>query len=97
MSVYHPHSSWHRHYQIRHSNLVQRIQSQADALQKIHNHLPQPDESFGKMKKLKFKHQHRHAQTYPHKDMPIRKEERDDYDENATFDMIDNLLGFSSK
>lgn len=49
------------------------------------------------MKKLKFKHQHRHAQAYPHKDMPIRKEERDDYDENATFNMIDNLLGFSSK
>lgn len=37
-----PHSSFHLHYQIPHSNWVPRTMSLAVFWQKIHSHLPQP-------------------------------------------------------
>ena len=40
----HPRSSLHQHYRTRHSNLVRKIWLPAAVLQKIHIHLPQPDQ-----------------------------------------------------
>lgn len=41
---FHPHSSWHLHYQILHSNSGQKRELPIVFLQKTHIHLPQPME-----------------------------------------------------